>query len=227
MSANLVKSVAKDCQLDDTFLQSTTAEITELYNEVVSLGRQLASTVYKIGGLLMSSTINMTRETFSDWIASLPFSENTAKNYMALYVFFNAREHELSDLTIMQAYAIAGISGRKELSAPPTTVDAELLDGEQIHTAGKTDEEAAAKERKKRARKLFKLPPLSGIELKNYRLNFEDGNFMLWEKSGRSTFVCELSLPNIEPESREVLKRNVQIELEKYFAILDESGWIF
>lgn len=225
MSANLVKSVAKDCQLDDTFLQSTTAEITELYNEVVSLGRQLASTVYKIGGLLMSSTINMTRETFSDWIASLPFSENTAKNYMALYVFFNAREHELEDLTIMQAYAIAGISGRKELSAPPTTVDAELIEGEEIHIAGQADQEA--KERKKRARKLFKLPPLSGIELKNYRLNFEDGNFMLWEKSGRSTFVCELSLPNVEPESADVLKRNVQIELEKYFAILDESGWIF
>lgn len=214
---SLIGKTAEDCVLDK---EAVATEIKSLYEEGLRLGKELAVILFKIGEKLLLASMHLTPDDMKDWARALPFSENTARNYVKLYVFFSERFEELQDLTITQAYAIAGISGRKELPSPEGAED-EVLEGEEIHTAGLDERKA---ECKKEARKLFKLPTLSGCPLKKHRLFFNDRQLWSYTKTGDAMLLCDVVVPSVPAldEDFSVLKNTVQIEFEKYFLKAEE-----
>ncbi|MEL5720324.1 MAG: hypothetical protein P1P59_04255 [Treponemataceae bacterium] len=219
---NELVNLANDCQQID--LKKANKEIVELYKEVSMIGRKMALKIFKIGELIFNTQMHLTPEEAREWIKTgLPFSEKTAKNYMKVYLHFYERQDQLKELTIMQAYAVAGISGRNELPAPKEE-DEEVLflqEGETVYTASADD----TSENNEDIKALFKKPTLSGCNLKVHRTVFS--GLKLWcytRNTKQPTLLCDLlilPLPALDKDFQE-LRDTVQIQFEKYLMKLEE-----
>ena len=220
MSVKNLVQVANDCAVSAESLEETRQEILSLYADILDLGKKVALSVYRIGEMLFLISYKMPKEDFDAFMLTLPFSHTTAENYVKLYCYFQGGE-SLSDLTVMQAYAMAGISGKKELAAPET---AELIEGEEILDAIEADETETQAEIQKRLKAMFRLKPISGLALKKHRVCLEGSRFFVWTKSGKNRLVADLLIANDGSSSVVTLATNLQIEIEKYLATLEENG---
>ncbi|NVP25332.1 hypothetical protein HPC63_14440 [Treponema phagedenis] len=166
---------------------------------------------FKIGEILYMVEANNSkgRQAFVDWVTKdLKISWQTCLNYKKLFVFFYQDPERLENLTIMQAYAEAGIAVKKALPPPKEEY-------EEVFTAGEEEEAYDAE-----LAEIFKRNPLSGIQLKKYRVNVEDGTVWGFRKGYGRISIADIRLtkPAGLPELEWLTMRNeVQIVFEKYF----------
>lgn len=210
-------------------LDTATEDIKRLYSETVTIGKKMALLVFQIGKTVFDAISHVSPKRATEWLENeLPFTSKTAQNYVKIYVTFEQRQAELEELTIMQAYAVAGINARKELPAPAG--EHQLQPGEEIFTAGKDgkeDKEATESPEMQRFRNeakwLFKNQPLSGYSLKNYRVGIYDDRFFVFKEDGEHYLACDLLLPQTEAlhEDYLELRTGMQVELEKYLSKIE------
>ena len=156
------------------------------------------------------------RNAFKIWAEhNLAICPKTIRNYIKLYDYFYDKPELLKDLTLMEAYAEAGISTRKALPAP-----CEEEDG-KIYTAGLEDDDGTYDEE---LATIFKRKTVSGIKLENYRVEMY-GEALWGFRRGYGRFpVADLripkpiGLPEIEWQD---MQKNVCMAFEAYYAKIE------
>ncbi|QLC60013.1 hypothetical protein, partial [Treponema phagedenis] len=189
----------------------TAKRIKSLEQGLIKVLTEATLKAFKIGEILYMVEANNSkgRQAFVDWVTKdLKISWQTCLNYKKLFVFFYQDPERLENLTIMQAYAEAGIAVKKALPPPKEEY-------EEVFTAGEEEEAYDAE-----LAEIFKRNPLSGIQLKKYRVNVEDGTVWGFRKGYGRISIADIRLtkPAGLPELEWLTMRNeVQIVFEKYF----------
>ena len=208
---NEVKTLAKTAK---ALNKERAREINKLYDKLYGLMKKGSLIAFEIGELVYGAYGDLTKQDFDNWIEqNLTMSKQTALNYKKLYECFYNNPERLNDLTIMEAYAEAGITNRKELPAPEEgklitygADEDDLIDDEELRT-------------------VFKRKTISGVKLENYRVEAYQGELWGFRKGYGRFPVADLriikpaGLPEIEWDE---MHRNVQIAFESYFAKLEE-----
>ncbi|QEJ96116.1 hypothetical protein FUT79_13495 [Treponema phagedenis] len=204
-------SEKKDVPADLGINKKTTNKVLSLQNDLVKVLTTATLRAFEIGKILYTVEANNSkgRQAFVDWVTKdLKISWQTCLNYKKLFVFFYQDPERLENLTIMQAYAEAGIAVKKALPPPEEEY-------EEVFTAGEEKEAYDAE-----LAEIFKRNPLSGIQLKKYRVNVEDGTVWGFRKGYGRISIADIRLtkPAGLPELEWLTMRNeVQIVFEKYF----------
>ncbi|NVP22816.1 hypothetical protein [Treponema phagedenis] len=191
--------------------KETAKRIKSLEQGLIKVLTEATLKAFKIGEILYMVEANNSkgRQAFVDWVTKdLKISWQTCLNYKKLFVFFYQDPERLENLTIMQAYAEAGIAVKKALPPPKEEY-------EEVFTAGEEEEAYDAE-----LAEIFKRNPLSGIQLKKYRVNVEDGTVWGFRKGYGRISIADIRLtkPAGLPELEWLTMRNeVQIVFEKYF----------
>ncbi|WP_252714634.1 hypothetical protein [Treponema phagedenis] len=150
-------SEKKDLPADLGINKKTTNKVLSLQNDLVKVLTTATLRAFEIGKILYTVEANNSkgRQAFVDWVTKdLKISWQTCLNYKKLFVFFYQDPERLENLTIMQAYAEAGIAVKKALPPPKEEY-------EEVFTAGEEEEAYDAE-----LAEIFKRNPLSGIQLK-------------------------------------------------------------
>ncbi|QEJ94396.1 hypothetical protein FUT79_03695 [Treponema phagedenis] len=191
--------------------KETAKRIKSLEQGLIKVLMEATLKAFKIGEILYMVEANNSkgRQAFVDWVTKdLKISWQTCLNYKKLFVFFYQDPERLENLTIMQAYAEAGIAVKKALPPPKEEY-------EEVFTAGEEEEAYDAE-----LAEIFKRNPLSGIQLKKYRVNVEDGTVWGFRKGYGRISIADIRLtkPAGLPELEWLTMQNeVQIVFEKYF----------
>ncbi|NVP25509.1 hypothetical protein [Treponema phagedenis] len=191
--------------------KETAKRIKSLEQGLIKVLTEATLKAFKIGEILYMVEANNSkgRQAFVDWVTKdLKISWQTCLNYKKLFVFFYQDPERLENLTIMQAYAEAGIAVKKALPPPEEEY-------EEVFTAGEEKEAYDAE-----LAEIFKRNPLSGIQLKKYRVNVEDGTVWGFRKGYGRISIADIRLtkPAGLPELEWLTMQNeVQIVFEKYF----------
>ncbi|QEJ96690.1 hypothetical protein [Treponema phagedenis] len=191
--------------------KETAKRIKSLEQGLIKVLTEATLKAFKIGEILYMVEANNSkgRQAFVDWVTKdLKISWQTCLNYKKLFVFFYQDPERLENLTIMQAYAEAGIAVKKALPPPKEEY-------EEVFTAGEEEEAYDAE-----LAEIFKRNPLSGIQLKKYRVNVEDGTVWGFRKGYGRISIADIRLtkPARLPELEWLTMQNeVQIVFEKYF----------
>ncbi|NVP23799.1 hypothetical protein [Treponema phagedenis] len=191
--------------------KETAKRIKSLEQGLIKVLTEATLKAFKIGEILYMVEANNSkgRQAFVDWVTKdLKISWQTCLNYKKLFVFFYQDPERLENLTIMQAYAEAGIAVKKALPPPKEEY-------EEVFTAGEEEEAYDAE-----LAEIFKRNPLSGIQLKKYRVNVEDGTVWGFRKGYGRISIADIRLtkPAGLPELEWLTMQNeVQIVFEKYF----------
>ncbi|QSH95080.1 hypothetical protein [Treponema phagedenis] len=192
--------------------KETAKRIKSLEQGLIKVLTEATLKAFKIGEILYMVEANNSkgRQAFVDWVTKdLKISWQTCLNYKKLFVFFYQDPERLENLTIMQAYAEAGIAVKKALPAPKV-----YEEDEEVFTAGEEEEAYDAE-----LAEIFKRNPLSGIQLKKYRVNVEDGTVWGFRKGYGRISIADIRLtkPAGLPELEWLTMQNeVQIVFEKY-----------
>ncbi|QKS91716.1 hypothetical protein [Treponema phagedenis] len=195
--------------------KETAKRIKSLEQGLIKVLMEATLKAFKIGEILYMVEANNSkgRQAFVDWVTKdLKISWQTCLNYKKLFVFFYQDPERLENLTIMQAYAEAGIAVKKALPPPKEEY-------EEVFTAGEEEEAYDAE-----LAEIFKRNPLSGIQLKKYRVNVEDGTVWGFRKGYGRISIADIRLtkPAGLPELEWLTMQNeVQIVFEKYFGKIE------
>ena len=194
-------------------------EINKNHNKLYGLMKKGFLIAFRTGELLVNVQrflASTERNAFKIWAEhNLDISPKTIKNYIKLYDYFYDKQERIEELTLIEAYAEAGISERKALQA--------CCDEEEgkIYIAGLEDDDGSYDET---LATIFNRKTASGIKLENYRVEIYGED--LWGfRRGYGRFPVAnlripkpIGLPEIEWQD---MKKNVCMAFEAYYAKIE------
>lgn len=194
-------------------LSRTEKEIRYLKEKMTFVARASVVIAFELGRRLAAVKETLDHGQFLPWLEdNLDISERTAQNYMKLYARFREEPAAiLENLTIQEAYVAAGV--KKASSVNLLASDDEEEEG-PLKFAGKRDLEAE----KANMVALFRSPTVSGVKLKNHRVQNVGGRLWVYRKDvGTASPAMDLFLP--WPPG---LPESDWIEFQGYYAIATE-----
>lgn len=184
-------------------------EIKFLLEKLHGVARMSLVMVFEAGKRLVAVKRSLEHGEFLPWLKeNFDLSERSARHYMKLYLHFEDKPSTiLEDMSLTEAYVAAGV---KKVLAPELDEDEE---GE-LSYAGKADPEAE----KANMVALFRRPTLSGVKLKNHRVDNVGGRIYYFRKDvGMAAPALDILLP--KPPG---LPEKDWIEFQSYHQIATE-----
>ena len=199
-------------------MKRTENEIRFIIEKLHGVAKVSLVLIFEAGRRLAAVKETLDHGQFLPWLEqNFQLSYRTAQNYIKLYDRFREEPAAiLEDLSIQEAYVMAGV---KKASSPKLLEDGE---DDELHFAGKRDLEA---ERANMVA-IFKAPTLSGVKLKNHRVDNVRGTVYVYRKDvGTVSPAMDFFLPRPQglPELDWIeFQKGYVIATELYLAKLEQ-----
>lgn len=196
--------------------ETAKADLAALHGVLTGLSQKTVIVIFAMGKVLDQVKRSLPHGNFTPWVeTTCPFPVRSAQNYMRVYErYMDEPQRALAELSISEAYIEAGV---KKLAAPEAEEEAR----HKGTLAYNIDEW-------KDWKSVFKVPPISNIELKRHRVvPYEDGRlYVVREETGPVPAVnlfADMSIhdPSYQDALQEV-HHNLQMALEVFYAKVED-----